>query len=265
MQEFFKFIVDKGILELIIYIVAGAFLYHVFQNYLAKHIKIGLRKKRQETIKRILLNILKTIIIVIILIKVLSIFGVNVTSILAGIEILSAVIGLALQDVMKDYLAGAFILLEDQYDIGDYVEINGFEGTIKNVSLRSTVITNMYGEIKIISNRTISEVNNKNKKLQEVVIDIPIPYELSTKKIDKILEDIKKRCDEEVENTIGEMAIWGLNEFGDSALKYRVVISAKPNTQWAAKRQIYRIIKEEYEKNKISIPYNIVEVKNGNK
>lgn len=264
MQDFLKFIVDKGILSLIIYIIVGFGLYYFAKNYLANHLKIGLRKKRQETMKRIILNLVKTAILIIILIKLLSIFGVNVTSILAGIGILSAVIGLALQDVMKDYLAGAFIILEDQFDIGDYVEINGFEGTVTGVSLRSTVLTNMYGEIKTISNRTISEVNNHNKKLQEVVVDVPMPYELSTKKIDKILGDIKARCEQELESTIGEMSIWGLNEFGASALKYRIVISAKPNTQWATKRQINRIIKEEYEKNKISIPYNIVEVKNGN-
>jgi len=264
MQDFLKFLVDNGIIALIIYIVSGALIYTIFKNYLSKHMKKGLRKKRQETIKRISLNLIKTFIFIIITIKVLSIFGVNVTSILAGLGIVSVVIGLALQDIMKDYLAGAFIILEDQYDIGDYVEINGFSGTVTNISLRSTVITNMYGQIKIMSNRTISEVNNLNKKLQEVILDIPMPYELTTKKIDKILNDIKKRCDTEIETTIGELSIWGLNEFADSALKYRIAISAKPNTQWAVKRQIYRIVKEEYEKNKISIPYNIIEVKNGN-
>lgn len=263
MQDFLKFLFDKGIIALIIYIIAGVLIYNIFQNYLAKHIKKGLRKKRQETIKKISLNTIKTIILIIISIKILSIFGVNISRILAGIGIVSVVIGLALQDIMKDYLAGIFIILEDQYDIGDYVEINGFEGTVTNISLRSTVITNMYGQIMIMSNRNISQVNNLNKKLQEVIIDIPMPYELSTKKIDKILDDIKKRCEKELESTIGEFSIWGLNEFDTSSLKYRIAISAKPNTQWDVKRHINRIIKEEYEKNKINIPHNIIEVKNG--
>lgn len=153
--------------------------------------------------------------------------------------------------------------MEDQFDIGDLVEINGFTGTVIDLGLKSTKIKSYENTVKIISNRTITEVINYSKSNPNLIIDIPIPYEIDNKQADKVIAKIIKRIEKELTDLKGEVKLWGLNKFADSHIDYRMLIPVKIDSQFAAKRQINRIIKEEYDKENISVPYNIIEVKNG--
>lgn len=261
-KDFFKFIIDKDIHLIIIYILLGWIVYQIIKGIIIRNTK-RLKKKRQKTMQKLIQNIVKYVIIVLVGATILNILGVNVTSIVAGLGVVSVILSLALKDVMQDILAGLSIIFEDQFDIGDLVEINGFTGTVIDLGLKSTKIKSYENTIKIISNRSIIEVINYSKTNPNVIIDIPIPYEIDNKQTDKVIDKIIKRTEKEVETLKGNIENWGLNEFKDSCISYRIFVPVKQETQFSTKRRINRIIKEEFDKENISVPYNIIEVKNG--
>ena len=92
--------------------------------------------RKQQTIKKLIINISKYTIIIFLILKLLTILGINVRGIIAGLGVVSVVIGLALQDIMKDVLSGIFIIIENQYDVGDEVEINKYQGYVTELGLR---------------------------------------------------------------------------------------------------------------------------------
>lgn len=260
--DFLKYLIDKDIHLIIIYIVLGWLIYEIIKTIINRHTK-KLKKKRQITMQKLIQNIVKYVIIILVAATVLNIIGVNVTSIVAGLGVASVILSLALKDVMQDILAGFSIILEDQFDIGDLVEINGFTGTVIDLGLKSTKIKSYENTVKIIANRTIVEVINYSKSNPNLVIDIPMPYEIDNKLADKIIAKIIKRIEKELTTLKGEIELLGLNNFAPSNIDYRMIVPVKVDSQFAAKRQINRIIKEEYDKENISVPYNIIEVKNG--
>ncbi len=263
MKNIFKFLGQKStymsIITIIIYILIGYIIYLLLKKVLTK--SLTRKKKRQQTLTKLLISILKVTIIIIEIIIILETLGINVTSLLAGIGIASVVIGLALQDIMKDILSGMFIIIEDQYDVGDLVEINNFTGNIVSVGLKSTKLKNYEGKIKIISNRNISEVINYSKSNNYAIIDIPISYEEDLEKVEKILNKITNKI-KEINDVVGNVEILGINELASSSINYRLTAEVKSTTQYKVQRQIRKIILDEFNKEKISIPYNKIEVLN---
>ena len=261
-SDYLKFIVDKDIHLIVIYIVLGFIVYNIIKSVMDKS-TTRIKNNHQKTMHKLIQNIIKYIILILVVASILNILGVNVTSIIAGVGIASVVVGLALQDVMTDILSGISIVLEDQFDVGDYVEINGFEGTVLELGLKSTKIKNFQNTIRIIANRTITSVTNYSKANPKFFVDIPMPYDVNNKDADKVIKNILKRIEVEVENQVNKVELLGLQAFNDSNIAYRILISVKVNEQFIANRKINMIIKEEYDKAKISIPFNIIEVKNG--
>ena len=262
MLEYIKYLIDKDYHLIIIYIILGVIIYKLLKKLIQTKTK-KLKKKRQKTLQKLILNILKYVISIIVIAGSLKIIGINISAILAGLGIISVILSLALKDVMQDILSGISIVFEEQFDIGDYIEINGFEGTVIDLGIKSTKLKNYQNTVKIISNRTITEVTNYSKANPNLVIDVPIPYEITNKLADKVIDKIIKRSEKELQNISGTIELWGINNFNDSNIEYRLLVPVKIDKQFQTKRQINKIIKEEFDKENISIPYNIIEVKNG--
>lgn len=259
--EYIDYFIKHDYHLIIIYIILGIFVYKVFSFFTEKWTK-KVNKKRKATIQKLVRNIFKYIIIILVSVQTLNILGINVTGIAAGLGIAGVILGLALQDVMKDVLSGLSIIFEEQFDVGDFVEINGFEGTVIDLGLKSTKIKSYENIVRSISNRNISEVTNYSKDNIQVKINIPIPYDVELKKADKVVDSIIKRINKEIELT-GNVNNWGINNFDASDIEYAILVPVKSKEQWSAKRKVKRIIKEEFDKEKISIPFNIIEVRNG--
>lgn len=262
MLDFLKYFIEHNYHLIIIYIILGWIVYQIIKKIITKRTQ-KLKKKRQITMQKLIQNIAKYTIFVLVAAGVLSILGINITSIVAGLGVASVILSLALKDMMQDVLSGMSIIMEDQFDIGDLVEINGFTGTVVDLGLKSTKIKSYENVVKIISNRTITEVINYSKTNPNLVVDIPMAYEVDSKLTDKVIKNIIKRIEKELTTLVGPIDFWGLNEFADSSIKYRLLVPVKMDEQFSAERQINKIIKEEYDKENISIPFNIVEVRNG--
>ncbi|MBQ3309094.1 mechanosensitive ion channel [Candidatus Saccharibacteria bacterium] len=125
----------------------------------------GVQRQRFKTISQMILSVLRYLMLIIVLLVILADLGVNVASLLAGLGILTAIVGLAFQDMIKDFIAGIAIIAEDQFSVGDTVIIpaDGFKGVVKSIGLKTTEVENEKGEVKILANHNIDGLINCSK------------------------------------------------------------------------------------------------------
>ena len=150
---------------LIVYLILKRILRIVF-NHAGGKKSIASHQQRVKTISKMLSSILKYVFLIIILLVVLAVFGVNVTSLLAGLGILTAILGLAFQDMIKDFIAGVAIIAEDQFGVGDtvIVQADGFKGVVTEIGLKTTEVRDEKGNVKIMANHNIDGLINCSRK-----------------------------------------------------------------------------------------------------
>ena len=249
---------EKFILP-IVYLIIGTVLYTIIRVVVNKLFKNKHVNNKKKTIISLIKNIIKYLIYIFVILSILSVYGVDTSSIVASLGIAGLVIGLALQDIIADFVGGIFILFDDQYTIGDVVEINGFKGEVIGFGLMSTKIKNANGDVLILSNSSFKEVKNFSRNNSNLVINLDVAYDTDIDKLDKVLkaleEDVKN-----MENVCGDYKVLGINEFSSSSIKYLVTIECKPNSQYQVKRDYFKLVKKAFDKNKIEIPYNKLDV-----
>lgn len=249
----------------ILIIVCSVILDTIINTLLNSRIRIktNLTKHEQrsrETVLVLLKNIIKTIIISIAILSILQVFGVNTSALVAGVGAVSVIIGLAFQDLLKDLLVGAAIILESQFAIGEIVEINGFKGEVIGLSLKSTRIRSYSGEVKIISNRTISEVTNYSLGNVLVKVIVSVSYEDDIKKVEKVLENLFSELNSSIKELKEDIIINGVESLSSSSVDFLITTKASVKDEFVVKRKLTKEIKLALDKNNIKIPYPQVEV-----
>lgn len=249
----------------IIYIIIGIVVYEIIKKIINKFAKTRSRKhsQRVETVKILILNIIKYVIVIIVLLGILANFGVNVTSLVAGLGITTAIIGLAFQDFAKDIIAGFTIITEEQYEVGDTIEIDGFMGEVEFIGLKTTRIKNYKGATKIIANRYMDNLINYSEHNSLAVIDVAVDYNEKSEQVEKVLNDLATKLKGKVPNATGNLQIWGINSLDNSAVVYRVAIETKPMQHFAVERYLRKEIKESLQEANIKIHFPQIEVHHG--
>lgn len=258
----------KYIIFPIIYILIGTLIYNITKAIINKSFKIDKivkdsHKQRIKTIKLLLLNIIKYIIVIIVILANLSLFGVNIKSILAGLGITTAIIGLAFQDLAKDIIAGFSIITENQYEVGDTIEVDGFMGKVVSIGLKTTRIRDYKGATKIISNHNMDKIINYSIHDSLAVVDVGVDYSHNAKEIESAIEELAKELDGKIPSSLGKLENLGIVELDSSAVIYRVIMKVKPMEHIATERIIRKEIKKKFDEKKIKIPFPQVEVHNG--
>lgn len=259
----------EKIITSIIYVVIGIIIYTIIKSIINKTLIITKRnlkshqKQRVKTVKILISNIVKYIIAVLILLAILSTFGINVKSILAGLGIGTAIIGLAFQDLAKDLIAGISIITEGQYEVGDTIEVEGFMGEVVFLGLKTTRIRDYKGATKIISNRYMDKMINYSLENSLAIVDISVAYENETTEVEKVLNDLFKKLNGNIENAKGDIQLWGVNNLDDSAVVYRIAVETESMKHWQVERYLRKEIKNALEIANIKIPYPQIEVHNG--
>lgn len=264
-MEIFDIKIPSEVVKSLIMIVIFFVTYMIIKAVIKRIVKINVGDKheqaRRKTVLVLFRNIIKYVMIVITIITILGICHVNTTALVTSISALSVVIGLVFQDVLKDLLVGVSIILEDTFSIGDYVEINGFKGEVINFNFKSTRLKSLTNEVRIISNRNITEVTNYSFNKVMLSIDVNAPYEEDYYKIENILKIIVGNLSkEEIFNSI-ELAP-GVEDLGSSSVVYRINSIINYKDRLPAKRRILKEIKVIFDENDISIPYTQIEVHN---
>lgn len=262
-------IFDSVVLQkicLLLFIIVCAFLLDLIMNILLNNkIKINrnLTKHEQrsrETILILIKNIIKVILIIIVILIILQIFGVNTSALVAGVGAVSLVIGLAFQDLLKDILVGIAIILESQFAIGEIVEINGFKGEVISLTLKTTRLKSYTGEIRIISNRTISEVTNYSLNNVLVKLIVSVSYEDDIKKVEKVLQNLFNKLNTTIKELKEDIVINGVDSLSSSSVDFMISTKTSIKDEVNVKRLLLKEIKQTLDKNNIKIPYPQVEV-----
>ena len=267
MQEFIASDIFKYIVLPVVYIGLAYILYNVFIFFFNRtlnnrHIK-NKNKKRVKTTLSIINNCLKYIIIFLTILIILNNFGVNVSSILAGLGIVAAVLTLAFQDLAKDFIAGISIVMEDQFEIGDNVMINGFRGDVIAMGLKTTRIRDYKGAVQIISNHMITEVTNYslNPSLAEVTIAVDSDNDLD--KVEKIIKKTMAKIDSTYDNLKGNTELWGVEMVDQNAVTYKLVVKTKSGYDFEIQRNMRRDLQAALSAGNIKMPQTHMEVRNG--
>lgn len=237
-------------------IISKKIIYKLF-NFKISHVN----NKKKQTIVNLINNIIKFIIILIGILILLEIYGIDTKSLVASFGVVGLVAGLALQDLLKDFIVGVSIIFEGQYSIGDYVSINGFKGEVIPSNLRTTKLKSYTGEIKMISNRNITEIINYSLGNTNLIIDVDVSYESDIKKVKEVLDELCIKIKKEYK--LKDFSCLGIQELSSSSIKFRLVALSNYSEQFTLDREIKREIILILNENNITIPYNQVVVHNG--
>ncbi len=258
MDKVLFFFTKKSTYMTIIVIVIGLIINYVVRKLINKHISNNQNKfsKRKATFFNLLKNMIKYILVLLVVISILEINGINITSVVAGLGIASVIVGLALQDALKDIIMGINIILDDYFSVGDVIKIDDVEGKVISLGLKTTKIKDINdSRILVIANRNISSALIMTNA---VGINIPLPYELSLQDAEKTLNDIVSEI-KKIEN-VANAEYKGIDEFGDSAIIYKIVIWVEKDAKIVTKRKANCIIKDMLDKANISIPYTQIDI-----
>lgn len=225
------------------------------------HVKAGiLNEKRKNTVINLISNILRIVVLFIGFTIILEELGIDTKSFIASLGVFSLVIGLALQDLLKDLIAGFSIVFEGLFGIGDWVSIDSFKGKVISSTIRTTKIRAYTGETKIIANRNITNLINYSMDDTLSLIDVEISYD---SKLDKFDTVIKQICDEfKKENGIKEISLLGLDEFLENGIKFRLMFKSDYDNSIPLTRRLKRKIIDAFKENNIEIPYKQVVIHN---
>lgn len=251
--------INYSLIKVLSVIFISLILISISRKVVGKLIFIKTNKvpiKRQKSIVNLISNIVRFFILFIALTIILEEFGIDTKSFIASLGVFSLVIGLALQDLLKDLISGFSIVLEGLFSIGDWIEISSFKGEVVATSLRTTRIRAYTGEIKIISNRNITELINYSLDDSISIVDAEVAYDSKLDKVDKIITEICGDFSKEV--GVKNCDVLGLNEIGDSGLKFRLVVKSDFSNSKALSRKLKRKIVDTFNKNNITIPYKQV-------
>ena len=180
MEHILEFLTKKQVYGTLIIILVTCVIYQLIVYIIDKitiHGKDELEKKRRLTTIHLFKNISKYLLIIFMILSLLNLYGFNTTSFIAGLGLAGALLGLSLQDTLKDVLNGISIIFDNYFVVGDIVTYNDFTGTVISFGLKSTKIKKYTGEVLTISNRNIDKIINLSQEKDTVILNIPTHYE----------------------------------------------------------------------------------------
>jgi len=270
MENLEKYLVPELYLPIVyvcVAIVINAIIKKIIDKIISRK-QINIEKssynyKKLETLKGLLKNIIKYVIIIFLILSILTIYKIDVSSILAGLGIVGLVVGLALQDLAKDLIAGFSIIVENQYAVGDIISIGDFKGEVIFLGLKTTKIKSYEGDIKIISNRNATEVINYSMSNSLAIVDVDVAYEENNSKVEEVLNELISELSKTLPNLKDKVELLGIQELSSSSVKYRITAKTKSMEHLAVERLIRKAVKERLDRENIKIPYTQIEVHNG--
>lgn len=215
------------------------------------------RAQRVKAMGSLLKSIITGVVFAVAFVMVLSAVGINVAPIIAGAGILGVALGFGAQSLVKDFLSGIFMIFEDQYGVGDVVDLGEAVGTVEAVSLRVTRLRDVDGTVWYVRNGEIIRVGNMSQNWSRTVLDIPVSYDEDLARVRAVLKDVAHDLwdDEEYENLIlEEPEVWGVQTLGADAVVVRVTLKTAPMEQWNVAREMRERIKARFDHEHIEIP-----------
>ncbi len=216
------------------------------------------RVQRAQTMGSLLKSIITGVITAIVVTMILAEVGVNVAPIIASAGILGVALGFGAQSLVSDFLSGIFMIFEDQYGVGDVVDLGEASGTVEAVSLRVTRVRDVNGTVWYVRNGEILRVGNMSQNWARTVLDITVGYGEDLVKVRRVLREVAHDLwdDEEFKGLIiEEPEVWGVEALTPDGVTVRVTLKTAPLEQWAVAREMRERIKARFDFEGIEIPF----------
>ena len=214
------------------------------------------RAQRARSLGSLLKSITTTVVFGIAFVMVLSELGLNVAPILASAGVLGLAIGFGAQNLVKDFLSGVMMMIEDQYGVGDEVDLGEAIGTVEHVALRVTRVRDVDGTVWYVRNGEILRVGNASQNWARTVLDVNVSYDQDLRKVREVLEDVAHGLwdDEDYKDIIlEEPEVWGVQALTPDWVTVRVTLKTAPLKQWGVAREMRERIKARFDQEKISM------------
>jgi small-conductance mechanosensitive channel len=216
------------------------------------------RQQRVATMGSLLKSVVTGVVLSIGIVMALSELGLDVAPIIASAGIVGVALGFGAQSLVSDFLSGIFMILEDQYGVGDEVDLGEAYGVVEAVSLRVTRLRDLHGTVWYVRNGEIIRVGNASQNWSRTVLDVGVGYGEDLTKVKRVLEEIAHDLWEDEDFTgriIEEPSVWGVQELGPDGVSVRVALKTAPGEQWGVAREMRSRIKNRFDHEGIEIPF----------
>ncbi len=217
------------------------------------------RAQRADAIGAVMRSVTAVVIYGIAALMALAELGINLGPLIAGAGIVGVALGFGAQSLVRDFLAGIFMLVEDQYGAGDFIDVQGVIGEVEGISLRATKVRDLYGTLWHIPNGEILKVGNMSQQWARAVIDVEVAYGTDVEHAIEVVQAVATEMWEEPDYhrtvILEQPEVWGVQTLGASGVAIRLVTKVKPLTQWSTERQLRRRLKARFDEVGIEIPF----------
>ena len=216
------------------------------------------RAQRAETMAGIFQSIITVVVIAVIGTMILSEIGVNIAPIIASAGIIGIALGFGAQSLVRDFLTGIFIFMEDQYGVGDVVDLGDAIGSVEAVTLRMTRLRDVNGTVWFVPNGEILRVGNQSKNWSRAVVDVGVGYSEDLARVQRVLREVAHSLweDEDFKGIIiEEPEVTGVEMLAADSVTIRVMIKTAPLQQWAVARTLRQRIKARFDHEGIEMPF----------
>ncbi|MCL6605886.1 MAG: mechanosensitive ion channel family protein [Paenibacillus sp.] len=240
-------------IRIIIIIILSRIIIKVVNNMIDRSLqrktstRLLSNSRRFTTVGELLKNVVSIICNFAVVVLILSEFNFKLGPIVAGASILGLAVGFGAQSLVKDVITGFFIILEDQFAVGDVIQTGTFKGTVEMIGLRTTRLLSNTGEVHIIPNGTIINVTNYSLANALAVVDVPVKIERGLEATLGLIGEALRGIEERNDSVLAYPSVLGIQSMSTSEYVIRVAVSCKPNARDAAERQIQSDIKQALE------------------
>lgn len=215
-------------------------------------------KKREDTLITVFEGILKALIWFIAIFMIVAEFGVNIGPLLAGAGVVGLAIGFGAQYIIRDFFTGLFIILENQYRVGDVVCVDNICGTVEDINLRMTILRDVDGAVHHIPNGEIKIATNKTKGFARVNLIIGVAYDTDVDKVKRIVNEVGEGMAKDrtwKDKIIKAPEFVRVDNFGPSSVDIKISGEVQPQEQWDVMGELRQRIKNAFDKEGIEIPF----------
>jgi len=215
------------------------------------------RVQRARTMGSVLKSISSIVVVTISLLMILPELGLDIAPLLASAGIIGVALGFGAQSLVKDFLSGIFMIFEDQYGVGDVVNVGEASGTVEAVTLRVTRLRDVNGTVWYVRNGEILRVGNMSQNWARAVLDVPVSYREDLARVRSVLKEVAHDLwvDEEFTGqVIEEPEVWGVESLAADLVTVRVTMKTAPLQQWAVARAMRERVKARFDHEGITMP-----------
>ncbi len=216
------------------------------------------RRQRAATMGSLLKSIVSGVVYTVVALMAVSELGYDIAPLIASAGIIGVALGFGSQALVKDFLSGIFMIFEDQYGVGDEVDLGEASGTVEAVSLRVTRLRDVNGTVWYVRNGEILRVGNMSQNWARTVLDIRVAYGEDLARVTRVLADVAHDLWEDEDfrgRVIEEPSVWGVQELGVDGVVVRLALKTAPLEQWAVAREMRARIKARFDHEGIEMPF----------